>query len=464
MINKLFSSVKTAVFLLFSLVIILVLGTIFFQEHNNKENTVKRLFSGSDSVMPVFNIFDSVVFFLFIVVIILLIVSLTVCSFNRYKAFRKKGEISFEEFRNYQGVIALKSDKVDQLLKEEGFTPNKQKDNSIIKTYEKGVSLSWVSWFYHIGVILAILGFLAAGLFTKEVFPFLYEGKPEIVSFETKKTKFEDFLGKIGFNHAGKEDARYTIKLKEITKETYKVPLIKFPDDKIKRFLLGTGLQKIEYLKDNFSYVQKRWLARLEITNNKNDDILDVVMQPNEPLEIDDISVYLIEPSASLKFNVADETVNIKSGELFQVKNFEGKFVVDYPKHPEIVFRKDNTIIENNKGLLPPMSLYYIPPALPQKKEKIGDIRLGEAVLFKGAPVRLLEYNRTCLFGFKKDPGFVFISFACGFIVIGLFVISFGSWYRVQLAVDNGTTYVLINTKGVRADRKRLLQKLPGDS
>jgi hypothetical protein len=52
------------------------------------------------------------------------------------------------------------------------------------------------------------------------------------------------------------------------------------------------------------------------------------------------------------------------------------------------------------------------------------------------------------------------VGFACLFIFLGLIVRSLGAWYRIQYALDGNTAYVLISTRGILADRDRIVGKL----
>ncbi len=55
---------------------------------------------------------------------------------------------------------------------------------------------------------------------------------------------------------------------------------------------------------------------------------------------------------------------------------------------------------------------------------------------------------------------FWFVGPACLFVFIGLFVRGLGAWYRVQCAVEDNTAYVLISTRGILADKDRVIKKL----
>jgi hypothetical protein len=70
------------------------------------------------------------------------------------------------------------------------------------------------------------------------------------------------------------------------------------------------------------------------------------------------------------------------------------------------------------------------------------------------------DYKEGSYLSYRKDPGVWLVGIASLFVFLGLMVRSLGAWYRIQYAVENKVAYVLISTRGILADKDRIIWKL----
>jgi hypothetical protein len=149
------------------------------------------------------------------------------------------------------------------------------------------------------------------------------------------------------------------------------------------------------------------------------------------------------------------ETIDVEARVPFQVKDIKGKFVLGSLKLGTL-FKKDGA----TEKIIPVTTLYYMPDENSSKKEELGELRLGESLDAKGVIFEFRDYEEGSYLSYRKDPGVLLVGLACLFVFVGLFVRSLGAWYRVQYAVENETAYVLISTRGILADKDRIIRKL----
>ena len=379
---------------------------------------------------------------------------------------------------------------VEERLKKIGFKLKAEAQDAgfpQVKIYEKGLQYWWLSWFYHVGIILAIIGFFLTALsaFEKEVT--LYPGKPITISLYSKETRWNKFLKEMGreIPEERKED-EYTFTLKEFKTDYYQGLKIDYPKDKLARLALGIGIKKIEPSKEGFSYMPKMWLTSLDV-KKPDGRVLDAKLWVNKPFRTGALTLYQMGYEQKVKLLVANKTPlplqdkkenknnppsppfakggmgGFSSGEIidvearipFQVKGIEGKFVLGTLKLGTL-FKKDGT----REKINPVTTVYYISDKNPNKTETLGDISYGKSLDAKNAVFEFKDYEEASSLSYRKDPGVWLVGLASLFVFLGLFVRSFGAWYRVQCAVEDRTAYILISTRGILADKDRVVARL----
>lgn len=457
MLYRLFSSLKTSVFILSFMCLLFLIGTIFPQGRDIEE----YIKAGGKYVTLVkaLNLLDLFVSPLFLFITALLLINLAVCLYDRLKVFLKlkRRPIDFERLKNHPNVVVFEDTDVEEKLKRIGFKFKKALDTEYpnVKIFEKGLPYWWLSWFYHAGIILAIFGFFLTALFAFEKGVVLYPNKPEKISLYSKETRWNQFLKNLGkgLPEERKED-EYILTLKEFRTEYYQVLKVDYPEDIVERLALGIGIKKIEPSKKGFSYMPKMWLTRLDI-KKPDGEILNAELWVNKPFRTGSLTLYQMGYEQKVKLSVKGELLEVNVREPFKVKDIKGKFILGTLKLGTL-FKRDGT----REKITPLTTVYYISDKDPYKPEALGDLYLSESLQAKGVVFEFKDYKEASYLSYRKDPGVWLVEFASLFVFIGLFIRSFGAWYRVQYAVEDKTAYILISTRGILADKDRVIKKL----
>jgi hypothetical protein len=94
------------------------------------------------------------------------------------------------------------------------------------------------------------------------------------------------------------------------------------------------------------------------------------------------------------------------------------------------------------------------------QKEDLGTLSLGKSLKAKEVNFKMKDYKETSALSYRNDPGVWLVGLAGLFVFIGLFVRSLGAWYRVQCSAEGSRSYILISTRGILADRGRIIRRL----
>lgn len=473
MLYRLLSSLKTSVYILAFMGVIFLVGTIFPQGENIKD----YIKAGGKYVavvraMDFLDVFGSPLFF---IATVILLANLAVCLYDRFRIFMRIRRIpmDFQSLKKHRNVAILDSAAIDKKIEKEGFKLKEEGRNGSsprVKIYEKGLQFWWLSWCYHVGIILAISGFFLTFYFAFEKDVLLYPGKPETISLYSKDTRWNQLLERMGQEVPdNSEDEEYVLTLKEFSTEYFQGLKLDYPKEKMERLLLGIGIKKLEPSEKGFSFMPKMWLTSFNV-ERPGGEILDAELWVNKPFRTGALTLYQMGYEQKVKLSAVTvselgsfgssydakwETINAETRVPFQVKNIKGKFVLGTLKRGTL-FKKDGTTEE----IIPVTTVYYIPEDDPEAREDLGDIELRGRLKAKGAILEFRSFKEGSYLSYRKDPGVWLVGLACLFVFLGLFVRSLGAWYRIQYASEKNTAYVLISTRGILADRDRIINKL----
>jgi hypothetical protein len=412
--------------------------------------------------LDLLNIFTSP---LFILTTGVLLINLAVCLFERLKIFLKlkRMPMDFKILKTHPKVVVVDGTDIEERLKKARFklkTKTKTPDAPVVRVYEKGIPYWWLSWSYHVGIILAIFGFFMTALFAFERDVVLYPGRPETISLYDEETRWNKFLKKIGYEIHREEADEYILTLKEFRTEYYQGLRIDYPKDKFERLAIGIGIKRLEPSEKGFSYMPKMWLTRLEI-KKPDGRVVDAEIRVNKPFRSGFLTLYQMGYVQKVKLSVyqptkmSEEVIEVEARMPFKVKDIKGKFAIGSLKLGTL-FKKDGT----TERIIPVTNLYYIPEDDSSKKEVLGELRLGERIHAKGLIFEFKDYEEGSYLSYRRDPGVWLVGLACLFVFIGLFIRCFGAWYRLQCAIEDDTAYVLMSTRGIMADKERVIKKL----
>ncbi len=458
MLYRVFSSLKTSVYILAGMCLIFLTGTIFPQGENIRD----YIKAGGKyvSVVRALDLLDIFMSPLFLFISFILLVNLAVCLYDRFRMFLKtrRKAIDFERLKNHRSVLIFDKADFEKRLKKTGFSFKSRSRDAVhpgVRIYEKGIQYWWLSWFYHMGIILAILGFFITALFSFERDVLLYPGKSETISLYSKETRWHKLLEKAGIGAPGKQaEEEYELTLEEFKTEYYQALRIDYPKSKLERLAIGIGARKIEPSRKGFSYMPKMWLTSLRI-KRPDGKVLYAKLRVNKPFRTGPLTLYQMGFEQKVKLTANGQSIDTETMSPFRVNGIKGRFILGSLKSGTL-FKKDGT----KAKIHPFTTLYYIPESNPSARKELGRIRLGEKLDAKGVDFEFRDYEEGSYLSYRKDPGVMVVGIACLFVFLGLFVRSLGAWYRIQYAVENKIVYVLISTRGILADKDRIIKQL----
>ncbi len=458
MLYKLFSSLKTSVYILAFMSLIFLIGTIFPQG----ENIDDYIEAGGKyvAVVRALDFLDIFMSPLFLAVTFVLVVNLSICLYDRFRIFIrvKRKVIDFERLRNNPGVLSFDKADFEKSLKKIGFTFKIQTRDAVnpgVKVYEKGLQYWWLSWFYHVGIILAILGFFMTALFAFEKDVLLFPGKPETISLYSKETRWNGLLEKFGYEvPEEKKGDDYVLTLEEFITEYYQGLKIDYPKGQLDRLAIGIGVKKLEPSKKGFSFMPKMWLTKFNV-KKPDGKMLYAKLWVNRPFRTGYLTLYQMGYEQRVELLANGRVIDAEARVPFEVDDAEGKFVLGSLKVGTL-FKKDGT----TEKIDPVTTLYHIPAEDPAARDELGEIRLGGKLDAKGINFEFRDYKEGSYLSYRKDPGVWLVGLASLFVFLGLTVRSLGAWYRIQYAVENKLAYVLISSRGILADKDRIIKKL----
>jgi hypothetical protein len=455
--------------------LIFLIGTIFPQG----ESIEDYINAGGKyvTIVRALNLLDIFVSPLFIIVTCILLINLAICLFDRFRVFVriKRKPMDFQTLKNHPNVVTFNNTNIENRLKKIGFrlkAVSRKSGSPRVKVYEKGLPYWWLSWFYHVGIILAIIGFFLTALFAFEKDVLLYPGEPETISLYSKDTRWNRLLQYLGRENNRKQSSdTYILTLKEFRTEYYQGLKIDYPGEKLERFAIGVGIKNLKPSKKEFSYMPKMWLTRLKI-QKPDGTVLDAELKVNKPFRTGSLTLYqmgyeqkvnlvvrhvrknALSPSRNSN-KVSEEIREIEVRKPFKIKGVKGKFVLGTLRLGTL-YKRDGT----TEKIVPVTTVYYIPEGNSQIREELGKLRIGESLEAKDVIFEFRDFKEASYLSYRKDPGVWLVGFASLFVFLGLVVRSFGIWYRVQYGVESKIVYALISTRGILADKDRIVKKL----
>jgi len=458
MLYKFFSSLRTSVYIFGLLCVLFLIGTVFPQGGD-----LDTYIEAGGRFVPVVRALDFLDLFmspLFLAVTCLLAVNLAVCLYDRLRIYVKikRRPMDFQALKHHAKVITINSGNVLDRLRETGFSLKEESGDAAgpgVKIFEKGVPFWWLSWFYHVGIILAIAGFFLTSLFAFEKDVLLYPDEPETILLSSEDTRWNAVREWLGLKAADQDEGdRYELSLDEFRTEYYQGLNIDYPKDPLDRLALGVGVKRLAPSQAGFSYMPKMWLTRMTV-KKPDDTVEEAKLWVNHPFRTGSLTLYQMGFEQMVTLSVNGKEMEVEARIPFTVDGVEGTFALGSLTLGTL-FKRDGTTEE----ITPATSLYYIPEDAPSGKKLIGKLSLGGRLDAKDTTFEFRDYREGSYLSYRRDPGVWLVGLACLFVFIGLIVRCLGAWYRIQYADEEKTAYVLISTRGILADRDRIVRNL----
>ncbi|MBI4685140.1 MAG: cytochrome c biogenesis protein ResB [Nitrospirae bacterium] len=448
-----FSSLKTSVVILAAMSVFYILGTIFpqggdvgdYMKAGGKYITIVKAFS-------LLNIFTSP---LFLMLSMLLSANLVICIYERFKMMKARAKvIPLESIMNNPNLIEIGkgeySNTIFSRLKGMRFRLIEEGEGYYV--FGKGLPYWWLSWIYHLGIVVAIIGFLLTALMSFEKEATLYKDTPEKISLYSQETRLNEYLKKLGLNIPKEDKSKeYFLILKDFKTEYYQSLKFEYPKEKLSRLATVIGWRPIEPSKEG-GLSPKMWKTALELKTPDN-KTKEASLWVNHPFRYRGLTLYQMGFEQKMSMVVAGRTVEINSMEQFEIPGIKGKFITS-PVKTGKVFKKDGT--EDN--VKPFFDLSYIPEG--KKKEKLKEVYLGRQEDIRGVKVLFRNLKEGSSLSYRVDPGVPLIGISTLLVFLGLLVRCLGYWYRVYIVIKGRKIFTLISTRGLFANKDRILKNI----
>jgi|Deesub1362A_J573_1020465.scaffolds.fasta_scaffold00013_157 hypothetical protein len=454
MLYKTFSSLKTSVWILSIMCLFYVLGTIFPQ--GQKFDAYVEAGGKFVFLVKALSLLDIFTSPLFLFLTGLLTINLLVCIYDRFRTMKKRKRVPVVPFFRSSGLIDIgrqeDTEAVIDRLKSMRFKFVGSQDG--VYVFTKGLPYWWLSWIYHLGMVVAIAGFILTALTAFEGEVTLYKDTPQKISLFSPDTRLNRYLKKLGVEvPEEKKEKEYELLLKDFETEYYQTLKFDYPKDKLSRLAIGLGWRSSEFLKSQKSgFSPKMWKTTFELTLPQGEK-LDAALWVNRPFRHGGLTLYQMGFEQKIKLRVSGKTIDVESMEPFEIDGVKGKFVTSIVKTGK-VYKKDGTV----EDITPFFELSYIPEE--GGKEKLGEVHLGKPVKLKGRRFLFKEFEEGSVLSYRVDAGVPIIGVSILLVFVGLFIRSFGYWYRVQIGSKDGRLLMRISTRGLSANKDRIITAL----
>jgi|Deesub1362B_J571_1020462.scaffolds.fasta_scaffold00080_30 hypothetical protein len=449
---KTLSSLKTSLWILGAMSICYILGTIFPQGVD-LDSYVK---AGGRYIWLVkqLNLLNIFISPLFIFLTLLLCLNLLVCILTRLVKFRKRSEIVPLQTASDQKMLipipeGLSLEGLQDKLNNAKFKLIEAEDTQYV--YGKGLPFWWLSWIYHLGMIMAIAGFFITALTAHEGELTLWKDKEIEFSLYDPNTRLNRFLKRIGLS-VGEErkDKAYKIKLKEFRTEYYQTLDFEYPESPLSRLAIGLGFSKIKP-SEHKGLSPKMWYTSFVLTTPEGKTI-EASTMVNHPFRTDGLTLYQMGYEQRISLRVENKEIEIEIFKPFKIKGLEGRFLARTVKHGKVLKKNGKT-----EELEPQFILYQIQNG---KKKKLANLIMGKETEVLGKRLLFIDFEEASVLSYRVDKGVPLIGIATLLVFVGLVMRTYGNFYRVRIYNIKGKLFLSVSTRGLLADRKKVLKKL----
>ncbi len=306
----------------------------------------------------------------------------------------------------------------------------------------------WLSWIYHLGMVISIAGFMLSALLSFEKEINLKPQTPQQIYTQSPDTRFNRMLRQLGINIKSKEG--FEVVLKEFSTEYTEGMKLNYPKAKLSRLAIGLGW-KTEKFSQEVKLIPKRYISRVAIYEGEN-LIKEKDILVNHPLRYKGVTLYLMGYEQTFKLIANSHQLELKGEELFKIPDISGRFTGVLKRG---VLYKKNGVIEK---INPYIDLSYSPDGK-SPMLSIGQVGTDKPLLYKGVNIRLVDFSESSILSYRKDPAQPILWIGITAVFFGMLFRIFGWWYRVQLLSEDGKIYILISTRGLLANRDRVIRQ-----
>jgi hypothetical protein len=474
-LHRILVSLKTSLVFLAVFGILFFLGTVFPQSSDPNRLEQYREAGGKlillVDALDLLNIFRSRYFG---IVTFLFVLHLLLCSIHRFGLIRRRSPIRLfsreDLLRRDQSFTVVCSRQaagpdIEKVLKRIGFRRRKYYSEDARATRivcEKGLPFRWLSWLYHVCILMSIIGFSLSYLFAFENDLAIEVGETKSVSLSSDDTNWRKLLAR--FDWQGQPDSReIELRLDNFIAEHTEKPKLVYPDESTKRLFAAWGLggEPVHYEMPEDPFYPRDWFSGISVFENGK-FVKEKKIEVNDPLRIAGLTFYQMGYEYAFDLHVGEETIeNIKAQSPFTIQQMEGEFRIKNPRMG-ILFRYDGAV----EMLTPLANLQHRPPSEKKKPEwtTAGNLPIGHPTEIMHARMMLDNLREGSLLSYRFDPGVPLLWVAGMGLVVLMTARIYLPWYQLRCHVggsgDHAKVTVSIRMMGLLARPERVQQKL----
>ncbi len=399
---------------------------------------------------------------------------LLLCSIHRLGVLRKRpkfGLFTRESLlhREHSFSVSNSADgtgpDIEKTLKRMGFRRLRyySEDANVKRVVsEKGIPFRWVSWAYHLCILVAIGGFCVTYLLAFEDSLTIAAGERKAVPLNSPTTAWRRLTRLLG--HPAKLHPKHVeVELESFVTEYTQKPTLQYPDEPANRLSAAWGLrgQTVGYKLTGDSLYPRDWFSRLKVYEDGR-LVAQKRIEVNDPLRYAGLTFYQEGYEYKFDLRIGTETLNdILADKPFTVLQMEGEFRVRTPRVGTL-YGYDGTVAP----LSPSAKLQYRPPAgeVGRKWSTVAELPLGRPVEAMRAQMTLTNLRESSVLSYRYDPAVPPLWVSTTFLMILMALRIYMPWYQVRCHVDSlsGRSLITVSIRmvGLFARPERVKQKL----
>ncbi len=307
---------------------------------------------------------------------------------------------------------------------------------------EKGFPFRWVSWLYHVCILLAVVGFIFNSSSSDSGYLAISVGERKTMVFDHPLQNWRKLLG-LSAREDGGRSKTFEVVLEEFMTESTQGLVLRYPESLASRFLATWGFdeQPLHYHVSEETLYPRNWLSALRVYEDGEPAKKEEV-RISAPMRYKNLSFCQIGCEYRFDVNVGGETLKgILVGEPFSMPQMEGSFRIRNPR-VGAVFRNDEKVHVS----IPSFELQHRPLTNRTEHEwvTVGRLTLGKPVNIMHADMIFEDMKEVSILGYRHGPGIPVHWIACAAALLLMSFRIYLPWYQVRCHADDATGQSLV--------------------
>ena len=327
---------------------------------------------------------------------------------------------------------------------------------------EKGLPFKWLSWLYHICILLVIVAAILRYFYPTEEYLKISIGEQKVIVSDAPAASFSRLMALWNDKEIA-PPTRFEVLLENFTTELAESPALQYQrrarrDSLIRRIVEGDGLT---YSSTESIVYPRNWISVLNIYEDGK-SIGKEEVEVNAPCRYKGVKFYQIGCEYEFDLQAGGEVLTgIPVGKTFTIPQMEGEFRLRNP-HIGILYKDEERVPLS----LPWAELEHRPPSAQAgaRWSSVGKLVLQEPSEVMHAEMVLTDLRESSILSYRYDPGRPFLLFAFAAMLVVMVLRLYCPWYQVRCHTDDSAGHSLVTVSirmmGLLARPERMKQKI----